>query len=243
MQKMNYLLGETSIDMQVDYLGTCLTGKAQEWFYRNVEQYDCQICDWTLETVVQGLQKRFLHTLTHHHMSNLFDMVSQGTKTIQEVLNDLKKYATWMIHPPDVYMFCKWFILALHDLLHNEVLKKGYNAKFSTIDQLYETAQMIEEASCYDHGMQCVESAHTAASNTKPTAYKTQPPMGQTRTVVGRENIVHCMQTTCTYIAPKPEQKNVQVRDSSTKPSYKQKPLPQPPEREGNSMNVTCYEC
>ena len=35
--KMNCLLGETSIDMQVDYLGTRLTGKAQEWFYRNVE--------------------------------------------------------------------------------------------------------------------------------------------------------------------------------------------------------------
>ena len=35
--KMNCLLGETSTDMQVDYLGTRLTGKAQEWFYRNIE--------------------------------------------------------------------------------------------------------------------------------------------------------------------------------------------------------------
>ena len=35
--KMNCLLGETSIDMQVDYLGTRLTGEVQEWFYRNVE--------------------------------------------------------------------------------------------------------------------------------------------------------------------------------------------------------------
>ena len=35
--KMNCLLGETSIKMQVKYLGTCLTGEAQEWFYRNVE--------------------------------------------------------------------------------------------------------------------------------------------------------------------------------------------------------------
>ena len=35
--KMNCLLGETSIGMQVDYLGTRLTGEAQEWFYRNVE--------------------------------------------------------------------------------------------------------------------------------------------------------------------------------------------------------------
>ena len=35
--KMNCLLGETSIEMLVDYLGTRLTGEAQEWFSRNVE--------------------------------------------------------------------------------------------------------------------------------------------------------------------------------------------------------------
>ena len=123
--KMNCLLGETSIDMQVNYLGTRLTGEVQEWFYRNVEWYDHQVCNWTLETVVQGLQRRFLHTLTHHHTSNKFDTVSQGTKTIQEVLNDLKKYDMWMIYPPDVYTFHKWFISTLCDSLHNEVLKKA----------------------------------------------------------------------------------------------------------------------
>ena len=99
-------------------------------------------------------------------------MVSQGTKTVQEVQNDLKKYAAWMIHPPDIYTFCKRFILALHDSLHNEVLKKGYNTKFSTINQLYETAHMIKEASCYNHGMRCAKNGHTAASNTKPAEYK-----------------------------------------------------------------------
>ena len=104
-----------------------------------------------METVSQGLQRRFLHTLTHHHASNKFDTVSQGTKTVQEVLNDLKKYAAQMIHLPDIYTFFKWFISALRDSLCNDVLKKGYNAEFSTIDQLYETAHMIEEASCYNH--------------------------------------------------------------------------------------------
>ena len=54
---------------------------------------------------------------------------------------------------------------------------------------------------------------------------------------------MHRMPTTCTYNAPKPEQKIVQVKDSSTKPSYQQKPLLRLPEREGNSMNITCYEC
>ena len=173
-----------------------------------------------METIAQGLQRRFLNTLTHHHASNKFDMVSQGNKTIQEVLNDLKKYAARMIHPPNVYTFHKWFVSALCDSLRNEVLKKGYNAKFSTIDQLYETAHMIEEASHYNHRMQCAENAHTAASNTKPAVHKTLLPTAQLRTVVGRENVVHCMQPTHTYNALKPEQKTVQVKDSSTKLSY-----------------------
>ena len=193
--------------MQVDYLGTHLTGEVQEWFYRNVEWFDRQVCEWTLEMVVQGLQRRFLHTLTHHHVSNKFDTVSQGTKTVQEVLNELKKYAVWMIHLPNIYMFHKQFVLALPDSLHNQVLKKGYNAKFSAINQLYETAHMIEEASHYNHGMWCAENVHTAASITKPTAHKTLLLMGQSRTIIGRENIVHRTQTTCTYNAPKPEQK------------------------------------
>ena len=152
-------------------------------------------------------------------------MVSQGTKTIQEVLNDLQKYATRMIHPP-VYTFCKQFISALHDLLCNEVLKKGYNAEFSTIDQLYETACMIEEASHYNHRMQRAENMHMAVSHIKPAAHKALLPTAQSRTVIGRENVVHRTQPTRMYHAPKPEQKTVQVKDSSTKPSYQQQPLP-----------------
>ena len=121
------------------------------------------------------------------------------TLTVQEVLNDLKKYATWMIHLPDIYTFCKRFILALHDSLCNDVLKKGYNAKFNTIYQLYETAHMIEEASCYNHGMQHVKNTHTAVSNTKPAAHKALFPMAQLRTIVGRENAVHHTQPMRTY--------------------------------------------
>ena len=173
-----------------------------------------------METVAQGLQRRFLHTLTHHHVSNLFDTVSQGNKTVQEVLNDLKKYAAWMIHPPNIYTFHKQFVSALRDSLHNEVLKKGYNAEFSTIDQLYETAHMIEEASCYNHRMRRAKNTHTAASNTKPAAHKTLLLTVQLRTIVDRENVVHHTQPTRMYHAPKPEQKTVQVKDSSTKLSY-----------------------
>jgi hypothetical protein len=43
--KMNYLLGPTSMELQVSYMGTCLTGEAQEWFHRNVKCFDCHVCD------------------------------------------------------------------------------------------------------------------------------------------------------------------------------------------------------
>ena len=65
-------------------------------------------------------------------------------KTIQDLLNELTKYAARMIHQLDIYTFCKWFISALRDTLRNEVLKKGYTAEFSTIKQIFETARMIE---------------------------------------------------------------------------------------------------
>jgi hypothetical protein len=41
--KMNYLLGPTSTELQVSYLGTCLNGEAQEWFHRNVECFNRQV--------------------------------------------------------------------------------------------------------------------------------------------------------------------------------------------------------
>jgi Retrotransposon gag protein len=146
--KMNYLLGLTSIE-QVSYMGTCLTGKAQEWYHRNMAHFDRQVRDWTLETVVQGLQKRFLHTLTYHHMSNKFDAVMKGTKTVKELMNELTKYAARMIQQPDDYMLRWHFVSALR----NKVLKKGYNAETSSLDALCDTARMIEEASRYNQGM------------------------------------------------------------------------------------------
>ena len=85
----------------------------------------------------------------HRHAGQLprHSPYRRGTRMV------LKKYAAWMIHLPNIYTFCKQFVLALHDLLCNEVLKKGYNAEFSAINQLYETAHMIEEASHYNHRM------------------------------------------------------------------------------------------
>ena len=44
------------MEFQANYLGTRLEGEAREWFLRNVEHFEWDVRDWTLETVVAGLQ-------------------------------------------------------------------------------------------------------------------------------------------------------------------------------------------
>jgi hypothetical protein len=70
----------------------------------------------------------------------------QGTKTVQELMDELTKYAARMIQQPDNYMLWRRFVSALCERLCNEVLKKGYNAETSSLEVLCDTACMIEES-------------------------------------------------------------------------------------------------
>jgi hypothetical protein len=53
--KLNRMLGAASSKWQLTLLGTCLTGKAQEWYMRNVELPTWAIQHWSLEAVILGL--------------------------------------------------------------------------------------------------------------------------------------------------------------------------------------------
>ena len=158
--KMNQYLGSTNTEFQVNYLGTHLEGEAQEWFLRNVEHFEQDVRDWTLKTVVAGLQRRFLHTLMHHHVSNRFESVMQGNKTVHEILNDLKKYTDCMVMQPDKYTFHR-------EPLRQEVLKQGLDPEKSTISQLYELVNAIEEATRYNQGTRRTEGIGTIPSTTQ----------------------------------------------------------------------------
>ena len=57
--KLHGLLGVKYTEAQVQFLGTWLKGNASEWFMRNIERPNRPIRDWSLESVIEGLQKRF----------------------------------------------------------------------------------------------------------------------------------------------------------------------------------------
>ena len=145
--KLNGLLGEDNADFQVESLGTSFKGNALEWYTRNVKRHDRPIKNWSLEAVIKGLQKCFLNTLIHRQASNKFKTIEQGKRTVQELYQDLTKYAVRMIQYPDEYSCRRRLIAALRPSLQKEVLCRGVTAEFSSIEDILEKAKDIEDSS------------------------------------------------------------------------------------------------
>ena len=55
--RLHGLLGVRYTKTQVQFLGTQLKGNASEWFTRNIECPNRPIRDWSLESIIEGLQK------------------------------------------------------------------------------------------------------------------------------------------------------------------------------------------
>ena len=102
-----------------------LKGNASEWFTRNIECPGRPLKDWSLESIIKGLQKIFLNSLTHRQVSNKLDTIKQGQKTVQEFIQELTKYTAQMVQYPDNYSFRRWLIATLRPSLQKEILHGG----------------------------------------------------------------------------------------------------------------------
>ena len=99
----------------------------------------------------------------HRQASNKFNMIEQRQKTIQELIQELTKYAARMLQYPDDYSFRRWLIAALRLSLQKEVLHRGITAEFSSMQDILEKAKDIEDSSCHDIGSQMsIETAHSS---------------------------------------------------------------------------------
>ena len=92
-----------STTMQLRYLGSRLSGNAQEWYTRKVKHPARVKRDWTLESAIIALQTHFLHTLAHRQVLLEFNATWQGNGTVQDLLIKLDKLAARMVEPPSGY--------------------------------------------------------------------------------------------------------------------------------------------
>ncbi|KIJ27465.1 hypothetical protein M422DRAFT_271379 [Sphaerobolus stellatus SS14] len=94
--------GERNLEKFENWVASCLTDEAQEWFYQNVEWFDQEIKHWDLESVIMGLQKWFMLTLSMNKVAVNYDTIMQGSMTMQQLHQELTKLAKQMIELPDV---------------------------------------------------------------------------------------------------------------------------------------------
>ncbi|KIJ52175.1 hypothetical protein M422DRAFT_243774 [Sphaerobolus stellatus SS14] len=129
-----------------------LLGPRAEWFYQNVEQFDPEIKHWGLESVIIGLQKWFMLTLSLNKVAVNYDNIKQGSMTVQQLHQELLKLAKQMIELPDAYSYKRRFMDVLKPDIRDQVLRKGFTPEFSHIDELIEQAVMFDNAKCYTSG-------------------------------------------------------------------------------------------
>ena len=72
----------------------------------------------------------------HRQASNKFNTIEQGQKMVQELIQELTKYAARMVQYPDDYSFRRRLIAALRPPLQKEVLCRGITAEFSSIQEI-----------------------------------------------------------------------------------------------------------
>ena len=83
----------------------------------------------------------------HRQVSNKFDTIEQGQRSVQELIQELTKYAARMVQYPDDYLFRRQLIATLQPSLQKEVLCRGITAEFSSMQDILEKAKDIEDSS------------------------------------------------------------------------------------------------
>ena len=97
----------------------------------------------------------------HRQASNKFDTIEQGQKTVQELIQELTKYAAQMVQYLDDYLFRRRLIATLRPSLQKEVLCRGITAEFRSMQDILEKVKDIEDSLQYDIGSRMsVETAH-----------------------------------------------------------------------------------
>ncbi|KIJ38340.1 hypothetical protein M422DRAFT_258990 [Sphaerobolus stellatus SS14] len=179
------------------FLGRCLTDEAQEWFYWQVEQFDREIKHWDLASIIMGLQKWFIPTLSLNIVAANYDSIMQGSMIVQQLHQEQSKLAKQIIELLDAYSYRRRFMSALKPDISEQVLKKGFTPKFSSIDELIDEAVRFDNAKHYtsgynsNHGSSCLHKAvmveHSRAQHT--TTQNESKTSDNSVVLIGGENV------------------------------------------------------
>ena len=111
--------------------------------WKNNQRLVTRSCD-------RRITENILNSLMHRQASNKFNTIKQGHKTVQELIQELTKYAARMVQYLDDYLFRRQLIAALRPSLQKEVLCRGITVEFSSMQDILEKVKDIEDSLQYD---------------------------------------------------------------------------------------------
>ena len=134
--------------VRVDLLGQVLSGEAQRWYNDVIDNPDRVERTWGFTNAVVALYIRFIHKSTILTAAEKFDAVRyHRSGGAAQVLNDLLRYASRMVQPPDEYSLRRKLWGVLPDEIVSILGKsRGLSAEYTNKEEIVRQATQIEDA-------------------------------------------------------------------------------------------------
>jgi hypothetical protein len=147
-----YGLDEDSAEMdevRCQVLGQAVAGKASSFLQRYQDERDAQGRSVTFKASVRAIRDRFLYRSTALDAAQKYESLTQGTRDVQTLADDLRRYAERMAEPPAPYGIRRRFMQALKPSVAQWALRLGVSPETNTLDEIVTLARNIEESDQY----------------------------------------------------------------------------------------------
>jgi hypothetical protein len=164
-----------------------LSEKAKTWFNDNIEGINRRRWVWTFKDVITGLYDQFIYKLSIQDTTQKFYSVKYTTNGgVYGYYHELQRYASRMIHEPDLYMFNTQLMMGLPSSILWSVVDKGVTAETSVLEDILYMAKSVEEGNKvirhYDEhrrpGVTTLSHLVCAAQSSRPNLTSSQPVQG-----------------------------------------------------------------
>ncbi|KZS91323.1 hypothetical protein SISNIDRAFT_467896 [Sistotremastrum niveocremeum HHB9708] len=179
------LMGPRSMTEQVQVYATRLTGKAEEFYRKELMPQKGYGRIFTLESVVLALYTRFITATGLMRPSVTFNTLEQGSMTVLDFYDALNRAANSMNDPPGEGTIRHRFMTGLDPAIRLSMASLGLNEYQTPFKQLLESATRIDESRRMLPSHTLAHSAGTISTkNSESPKSRIRPLVMQSTTIV-----------------------------------------------------------
>jgi hypothetical protein len=186
-QMYNLDVDSPEIDrVRLQILRQQLKGRASSYFQQRSEESVNDRRPWTFVIAIRKIRDRFLYKSTALDAAFKFENLTQGSRDVETLADDLKRYAERMTEPPAPYQVRRRLMQALKSDIAKWLISNQVTPESHSLDGIVAAAKAVEESERYNRGFQAQRVAPATQSNIYPSRdNKGKAPMRPFRPIVG----------------------------------------------------------